>query len=158
MYAPYAFTTHSTETSFAFISEGPRGRLPKLVTFEPTDVESVFTVGLFTGTAVERDPERHQRDRTDNGDARRVVDTVIAAIDRFLDRFPDRWVTYDGYFGGRFDPVRMRLYRMAITANLAYLQTRVTMYGILPDEVSHELYDPTHDYVTMLFRSRQAPA
>ncbi|WP_139925840.1 hypothetical protein [Hymenobacter sp. DG01] len=158
MLNPYAFRPNEQHTAFAFESEGPKGALHKLISFTPTEVPQVYLLALHNGSEPQRETSPRAA-RSNNGDAARIIDTVIAAIDVFLQRYPERWVLFYSYFAktDAHDPVRMRLYRRRMTANYTFIDERVVMHGILPDLVTHEPYCGSHDYGAILFKSRLAP-
>lgn len=61
---------------------------------------------------------------SNNGDRNKILATVAFVIELYLDRYPDRWVSFKGS-----TPQRMRLYRMAITVNLDVLQLKFDIYA-----------------------------
>lgn len=147
---PYPCFVEEDLTVFQFISESATRQVPKQITF----VEQGH--GLYNLRLHDIDEDDHAGlTRSGNGDARRVIDTVVVAVEQFLNAFPARWVMFYSGEPQQFDPVRMRLYRMGMAANLAYIQERVITYGVRPDN-SHELFDPTQVYVAILFKRRPA--
>ncbi len=147
MLTPYPYTTEPDLTVFSFTSHGRQGAVAKQITFIDCgpnlynlrlhDIDADETTGL---------------NRTGNGDAQRVIDTVIAAIAQFLRAYPTRWVMFYSGEPHQFDPVRMRLYRRGMVARLPYIEARVVAYGMLPDN-RHEPFDSTHVYNALLFQA-----
>ena len=145
---PYPCDVEEDLSVFQFISEGLRGPVPKQITFVPTG-NAVYNLRLHD--LDEDDPAG--LNRTGNGDAQRVIDTVIAAIAQFAAAFPQRWVMFYSGDPQHFDAVRMRLYRRGMRPHLSYIRERVTAFGVRPDN-GYEPYnpDPAHEYVALLFR------
>jgi hypothetical protein len=97
--------------TFEFISEGPKGRISKLIQFTPTNYKDLHNLAFGN-----KHPETGQIDDlaiSNNGDSERVLATVVAAVFAFTDKYPDVWVYATGS-----TKARTRLYRMGITKYL----------------------------------------
>ena len=158
VFAPYSLTSDSQACAFTFVSEGGQGRIPKQIEFRATrEAPQVYNVMLYDSPA-RRPEDWPPMERSRNGDPQRVIATVIAAIDVFLQRHPERWVMFYSGRPDEPDPARMRLYRMGMAANLDFIRQRAVLYGILPDQVTYEPYEPARTYVALLLKSAAAPA
>lgn len=103
----YELKSDDTVTSFAFLSEGPKGKIEKLVQFTLVNQEGLFNLGFG-----DKDPvtgELNDEVATDNGDTEKVLATVVAAPYAFCDTYPEAWVYATGS-----TQARTRLYRMGI--------------------------------------------
>ena len=107
---------------FEFTSIGPRGHFKKLVAFMPTENPVVFSLAFG-----DVHPDSSRPDDlvvTGNQDRNKILATVAKIVDRYTERYPDRWV----YFRGS-TPARNRLYCMAISLNWIELSSRYEIYG-----------------------------
>ena len=107
-------------TTFEFASEGPKGRIVKVVQFIPTNLK-----GLFNLAFGDKNIDTGQLDDmavSNNGDTERILSTVTASVYAFTNRYPDVWVYATGS-----TLVRTRLYRMGI---LRYLDKALIDFDI----------------------------
>ena len=78
---PYELQVGSEETSFEFISEGPKGKITKLVVFQLIQVSQQFSVfNLAFGDKEEGKENLNDLIVTDNDDTEKVLATVVAAV------------------------------------------------------------------------------
>lgn len=94
--------------SFEFVSVGPKGRIPKLIYFTPTNYPDLHDLSFG-----DKDLKTGKLDDlavSDNGDSEQVLATVVAAVYAFTDKYPDAWVAATGSTAAR-----TRLYRMGIS-------------------------------------------
>lgn len=103
----YQLKAEQDFTIFEFLSEGPKGKISKVVQFQQIEETDVYNLafGDFNTVTGELD----DKIVTDNGDSEKVLATVVAAIYSFTTHYPDTWV----YAIGSTD-ARTRLYRMGI--------------------------------------------
>ncbi|MGB3848841.1 MAG: hypothetical protein WA958_02650 [Tunicatimonas sp.] len=97
--------------TFEFVSEGPKGRITKIVQYFPTNYKDLYHLGfgdknLITG-------EIDDTTVSNNNDSEKVLATVIATLYAFTDQHRSAQV----YATGSTD-VRTRLYRMGISKYL----------------------------------------
>lgn len=109
-------------TTFYFISEGPKGRIEKVIQF------SSFGESLFYNLAMgDIDPitgEIGDFVVTNNGDAEKVLVTIVAAVYEFCKRFSGAWVYATGS-----TPARTRLYQMGINKYYDIANHDFNLYG-----------------------------
>lgn len=93
--------------TFEFVSEGPKGKMIKVVQFQQIDETDVYNLafGDFNPLTGNLD----DKIITDNGDSEKVLATVVAAIYIFTEQYPNAWVYAIGSTASR-----TRLYRMGI--------------------------------------------
>lgn len=92
--------------TFKFFSEGPKGRIQKLVQFSP------IGAGLYNLALGDVNAQTGEIDDLvvgDNGDSEKVSATVVEVVYRFCDRFPAASI-----FATGSTPARTRLYRIGI--------------------------------------------
>ena len=93
--------------TFEFLSEGRRGRIIKVIQFQPMNIENVYNLA-FGDKNIETG-RLNDEVITDNGDSEKVLATVVAALYIFTDRYSDTWIYATGSTAAR-----TRLYRMGI--------------------------------------------
>jgi hypothetical protein len=107
---------------FEFVSEGPKGKIPKLVQFGETNLKGLYNLAfgdkdLTTG-------EIDDSIVSNNNDSSKVLATVVATVYAFTDKYPDVWI----YAAGS-SKSRTRLYRMGLTRHLAEIEEDFDLYG-----------------------------
>ena len=107
---------------FEFVSEGPKGFIKKLIEFQETNNAQVFNLAFGD----KNNDEIDDLVVSDNGDAEKVLSTVVSAIYVFFDHHPDVFV----YISGNTN-VRTRLYRIGISKYYNELIDDFYIYGLL---------------------------
>ena len=130
---------------FEFVSEGPKGRIPKIVQYFPTNYKDVYHLGfgdknLVTGSIDDTVV-------SNNNDSEKVLATVIATLYAFTDKHKDAFVYATGSTNSR-----TRLYRMGISKYLNEALKDFEIYGEL--ENSWELFKLDKDYNGVLVKRR----
>ena len=122
----YPLTTGLELQTFEFISEGTKGRIPKLVLFTQTNLRDFYILSFgdkdkFTG-------DIDDKVISNNGDSEKVLATVIATIYAFTDKYQDAYIYATGS-----TKARTRLYRMGISKYLSEGKRDFEIYGELKD-------------------------
>jgi hypothetical protein len=112
---------------FDFISFGKNGPVGKRVSFSSTDVDNVYNLAF--GDVDERG-ELNDISVSNNGDRNKVLATVVNIVISYTNRFPERWILFQGSTESR-----TRLYRMAIGLNLEELSVKFDIYGFVGNEL-----------------------
>lgn len=118
----YEIKSDELKTTFEFLSEGPKGKIQKVIQFSLVNEENLYNLAfgdkdLGTG-------EINDRAITDNGDSEKVLATVVAALYTFCDKFPNAWVYATGSTAAR-----TRLYRMGVTKYYDIVEADFFIYG-----------------------------
>ncbi|OFX45768.1 MAG: hypothetical protein A2046_07310 [Bacteroidetes bacterium GWA2_30_7] len=111
---------------FEFISEGPKGKIPKLIEFKETNLNGFYNLAF--GDKDETTGKIDDKVVTNNDDTEKVLATVVAAVYAFTDKYPDAWVYATGSSASR-----TRLYRMGITKYLEQVQNDFHIFGELDE-------------------------
>lgn len=114
-------------TTFEFISEGPKGKISKLIQFTLTNYEGLYNLAFGDKDPITGDID--DRSISNNGDSERVLATVVAAVYAFTDRYSDVWIYATGS-----TKVRTRLYRIGISKYLDEAQDDFLIYGQIHNE------------------------
>ena len=107
---------------FTFFSEGPKGRIQKVIQFKQTDEEDFYNLAFGD---LREDGSFDDHVKNNNKDRNKILATVAAAVYEFTARNPDKYVLFTGS-----TPERTRLYRMAIANNLGELSVDYNVFGL----------------------------
>jgi hypothetical protein len=113
----------NNEFAFAFISEGPKGAIPKAVIFTETNLHNFYNLGF--GDVNRLTKEIDDLSRSDNGDTQKILATIAAIVIAFTERHPEAMILAIGS-----TPARTRLYRMGINAHFEEMQAIFEVYGL----------------------------
>ena len=127
----YEFKSGDKFLTYEFLSEGPKGKIQKVIQFSLVN-QSNFFYNLAFGDLNIRTGEIDDGVITDNGDSEKVLATVVAAIYAFCDKFPKAWI----YATGSTE-ARTRLYRMGINKYFEIVQEDFEIFGLTQNEWEH---------------------
>lgn len=122
-YAQYPLAAEKTLMVFEFLSEGPKGKIRKIIKFEKTSKDKVYNLGF--GDLNETTGEVDDKVVTDNGDMEKVLATVVGAVYAFTDKYPKYWVYAVGSTAAR-----TRRYQMGISRFLTDVKRDFEVYGL----------------------------
>lgn len=131
--------------TFEFLSEGPKGKITKLIQFSLVNQTNLYN--LTFGDVDAETGEIDDRIVTDNGDSEKVLATVVAAVYAFYDQFPTAWVYATGSTG-----VRTRLYRMGLNKYFEVVKQDFQIFGQLHGE--WEVYEKGTDYQAFVVQKK----
>jgi hypothetical protein len=123
----YELVTSKNLLSFEFTSEGPKGRINKLILFTATDYENIYNLAFG-----DKHPVTGEIDDSvisNNGDSEKVLSTVVATIYEFTNKYPEAMVYATGSTKSR-----TRLYQMGIAKYLEEASADYEIYGRFKDE------------------------
>jgi len=111
---------------FLFYSEGPKGKLKKLVAYTPLkNIPDTYNLGFGTLKMNEHGLEYVDgTEISDNGDRNKILATIALTAYTFVDRYPDKKIYLKGV-----DKVRTRLYQMAIGHAYEELSEKFRIWG-----------------------------
>jgi len=118
----YLYKSEDLLLYFEFISEGPNGRIKKIVEYTETSSENVYNLGF--GDYDEETNSINDLSVTNNGDSLKVLATVASTVYAFTEKYPEAWILATGSTA-----VRTRLYRMGITNNLTEIAEDFKVFG-----------------------------
>ena len=120
----YDFSTNETFLDFEFESEGPKGKIKKIVRYSPQNANGITYFNLGFGDRNEETGKIDDRSVSNNKDRERVLATVAATVLAFTQHFPDVMVYAKGS-----TPSRTRLYQMGIVANWDEIEPLLEVFG-----------------------------
>ena len=118
----YQLKANDDQTVYEFLSEGPRGKIVKIIQFTTTNYKDVFNLAF--GDLHDETGKIDDKVISNNGDSTIVLATVVSAIYAFTEKYPDAWI----YATGSTKP-RTRLYRMGITKYLKDIKSDFDIFG-----------------------------
>ena len=112
---------------FEFTSDGPKGKIIKLVQYTETNLKNYFNLGFVDRD--EKTGEINDTVITNNGDSQKVLATVASTVYAFTDKHPGAWIYVKGS-----NIARTRLYRIGITNNLVEIKKDYHVFGLKSNE------------------------
>jgi hypothetical protein len=112
---------------FEFTSDGPRGKIQKIVKYSETNLSGLYNLAF--GDKEPNTGEINDRTISNNSDSDMVLSTVVSTVYAFTDKYPDSWV-----FATGSTKARTRLYRMGITKYLIEIKRDFQVFGLKNDE------------------------
>ncbi len=137
----YQLTFSVSFTMYEFVSEGPNGRINKLVKYTESSVKNIYNLGF--GDKLDDSDDFDDEVITNNKDSLRVLSTVAATVYTFTDKYPNAIV-----FATGSTDARTRLYRMGISNNLEEIKEDFEVLGRIEDK--WERFEKNRDYDAFL--------
>ena len=120
----YTYLKRESYKEYGFYSEGPRGRVLKVVRFTLMSPKVAFYYNLSYGDWSEGQQNIDDRTITNNGDAEKVLATVAAVVVDFTRIFPEAMIYARGS-----NPARTRRYQMGVNKMLEEIEKTFYVYG-----------------------------
>ena len=120
----YSFKTNESYLDFEFDSEGPRGKIKKVVRFSPQNSNGITYFNLGFGDLDILSGQINDSSKSNNKDRDKILATVASTVLVFTEHFSDAMVYAQGSTSAR-----TRLYQMGIAANWAEIDALLYVYG-----------------------------
>jgi hypothetical protein len=120
----YDYKTDKTYLEYEFISDGPKGKITKIVRYTKISGDEI-TFNLGFGDKNEKTDFIDDLVVSGNNDRDKVLATVASTILDFFSKYPDCTILARGT-----TPSRTRLYQMAICSNLEYINQLFYVSGL----------------------------
>ena len=120
----YKYSTNESFLDFEFYSEGPKGKVKKIVHFSPQNANGITYFNLGFGDWNEEKKQVDDKIITNNQDREKILATVASTVLEFTRHFPDVMVYAKGS-----SSARTRLYQMALVANWKEIEPLLHVYG-----------------------------
>lgn len=143
----YKLTSDDLLMSFTFVSEGPKGRIEKVIQFTPIGNEGFYNLGF--GDKDFHTGALNDEARTNNGDAEKVLATIVAALYTFCEAFPEAWVYATGSSSSR-----NRLYQIGINKYYDTARQDFEIYGQTDEE--WERYEKGKNYDAFVIKRKNS--
>jgi hypothetical protein len=144
---PYRLDQSENGLSFEFYSEGPKGRIKKIIHFTKLNISGSVIYNLGFG---DYNPSTGKIDDmvvSDNKDRDRVLATIANAVLLFFMRHPTARIAFKGS-----TPERTRLYTMQISRYLDKLNLKVAIMGLTAG--GWEPFEKNKNYTVLLINKR----
>jgi len=139
-YPRYPVTVSDDRRKYEFYSEGPRGRIKKVVVYIQIG-PGLFNLGFGDWNEESRAPD--DANRSNNGDRDQVLATVAFTALDFFSEFPGAQIFIEGSTYSR-----TRLYQMGIAANYLEINDKFEVKGFV--EEHWELFRRGRNYESFL--------
>jgi len=133
-------------TTYEFLSEGPNGKIPKLIQFTTTNYYDVYNLAF--GDKDARTGQIDDKVISNNGDSDKVLATVVSALYAFTDKHPETWIYATGSTKSR-----TRLYRMGINKHLREVKSDFEIFGQVGK--TWEYFEKDIDYESFLVKRKK---
>jgi hypothetical protein len=130
---------------FEFISQGPKGQIPKLVKYSETNLKDMYNLAF--GDKDSKTGNINDTVISNNGDSDMILATVVSTVYAFTDKYPDSWV-----FATGSTKARTRLYRMGITKYITEIKKDFQVFGLRDDE--WEKFEKEVEYEAFLVKRK----
>jgi hypothetical protein len=123
----YDYKTNDTFASFEFFSEGPNGKIKKLVNYQKIDEwpDGTPVINLGFGDWDEAQHKVSDMSMSNNADRNKILATVASTVIDFTEKHGKLPI-----FAKGTTPARTRLYQMGINANLSPVRAIFEVYGL----------------------------
>ena len=118
----YELITGRNQSTFEFLSEGPKGKISKVIQFQQMNLENLYNLAF--GDKNELTGTLNDKVVTDNGDTEKVLATVVSAVYAFTGQYPEVWVYATGSSASR-----TRLYKIGINKYLDIVKNDFEIMG-----------------------------
>ena len=140
----YPVDASDEQHMYEFYSEGPMGRIRKVVLYEKIEGD-LFNLGF--GDWNEERQRTDDSNRSNNGDRNKVLATVASTALDFTNKFPDALIFVEGSTSAR-----TRLYQMGIADNLLEINENFRVDGLLDED--WEPFQRGRNYEAFLIRRK----
>lgn len=123
---------------FEFDSEGPKGKIRKIVQYSDTHLKGFYNLGFGDKNTLNN--SINDLIVTNNSDSQKILATVAATLFVFTDHYPDAYVLAAGS-----TLARTRLYRIGITNNLEQIKKDFFIYGLKQNDWEEFKKDVTYE-------------
>ena len=128
---------------FEFLSQGPKGRIPKIIKFSETHLKDFYNLAF--GDKDSKTGEIDDLTVSNNGDSEKVLATVVSAVYAFTDKNRNAWVYATGSTQSR-----TRLYKRGISKYYKEAVIDFEIYGLFENEWID--FNPTADFEAFLIK------
>ena len=142
----YELKSDNQLTTFDFLSEGPKGKIEKIIQFTLIYQNNLYNLAF--GDRNYLTGEIDDKVVTDNGDSEKVLATIVAAVYAFCDKMPNALIYATGSTAAR-----TRLYRMGINKYYDIVVEDFVIFGQAKSE--WEDYEKGKDYEAFVVKRKK---
>ncbi len=142
----YSFTTNDERIRYEFVSIGPKGEIAKIVSFSPAFGEAWnLAFGDLKGSE-----EFDDSIISDNGDMRKVLQTLANIAHDFFEKHPNAQVIIDPV-----DGKRKSLYNRVFQRKFDEIELVFEVFGVLKYTSEILPYHPTKNYDAFIIQRKK---
>lgn len=143
----YEILKGDSDFYYEFYSEGPRGKIKKVVRFTPLAEYANDYYNLYLGDWLEREDRLSDTIVSNNMDREKILNTVAAIVLHFTAHIRDAIIFAEGSTASR-----TRLYQMGISANWQEINEYFDLHGF--KEGKWERFQKNRNYEAFLLRRK----
>jgi hypothetical protein len=144
----YKYSTSNTFLDFLLDSNGPNGKIRKIVRYSPQNANGVTYFNLGFGDLNPKTGKIDDLSITNNQDREKILATIAATVMEFTRHFPDVMVYATGS-----TPARTRLYQIGISMNWAEIDAILYVFGYEPKR-GWQLFQKNVNYQAFLVKRK----
>jgi hypothetical protein len=144
----YQYQAYKTHLEYEFYSYGPKGRIKKVVRFQPDFLNGILYYNLAFGDLHEDGQTMNDLVQSNNADTEKVLGTVAAIVLEFTSHFPSVLVYAEGSTLSR-----ARRYQMGISRLWDEIELVFNVYGVRLDG-TFESYQKNVNYRAFWIRRK----
>jgi hypothetical protein len=144
-YERYQIKVGEKFMSYDFESDGPKGKVTKLIQYIETELKGFYNLGFGDKCLITGEIDDYVI--TNNGDSKKVLATVASTVYTFTNNYPNSWIYAKGS-----TKARTRLYRMGIGSNLIEIIQDFEIHGL--KDSSWHIFERNVDYDAFLIRRK----
>ena len=122
----YKYAANESLQTYEFVSQGPNGKIRKIIRYSPQNVDGVTYFNIAFGDIIPRSRYLNDLSISDNKDTEKILATIAATVLEFTEHFPDMMVYAKGS-----TPARTRLYQMGISAHWNEIVLALNVFGFI---------------------------
>lgn len=120
----YKYSISGTHLDFEFESDGPKGKIRKVVRYSPQNAAGITYFNLGFGDLNPATGKIDDLAISNNDDREKILATIATTVLDFIGNFPDAIIYAKGS-----TPSRTRLYQIGISAKWSQIEPLLNVYG-----------------------------
>ena len=144
----YNYSASATYLDFEFDSDGPNGKIRKIVRYSPQNAAGITYFNLGFGDLNQKTGKIDDLAISNNKDREKILATIAATVLEFTQRFTDVMVYAKGSTSAR-----TRLYQIGISANWKEIEPLLYVYGYEQDK-GWQLFHKNVNYQAFLVKRK----
>lgn len=145
----YEYVIAESLIDFEFESDGPKGKIKKIVSFSPYNSDGITYFNLAFGDLVKETGKLNDVVISDNKDTMKILSTIAAVVLEFTQHFPDIFVYAKGS-----TPARTRLYQMGLSSNWNEIDPQMQVFGFV--DGGWEIFKKNVNYEAFLAKRKKS--
>ena len=145
----YQLTIGESKSIFEFISQGPKGDIPKIIVFSKISDNGLYNLAF--GDIDTKTGNVNDRVVSNNSDSEKVLATVVQALYIFFNRYPTCIVIAKGSTKSR-----TRLYRMGISKFRSQVNNVLFLMGRETEVSDWEEFQLNKEYISFAVQIKKS--